>query len=272
MFPLYPYISIFLPDSIQHSKATPWISISQVSHRRCCWYGFSPSPLLLAEILQGVMWAGIALATIFTIIKTIIRLHISKKLFIDDALVYIALIVLIIMGVLYTLVNDTIFEIILVSTGKLPATPSFFLRMTFFLRIQFAIIVLFWTALWAVKFSFLVYYKKLFIGLPGNMQKAWWAVSAFALCAYIGCWITQLTSCEPMSSYFNAQCTTPRDVYVSNLSLYYATSVDIICDLMSKLVSQSHVTSYKLLIYEQSWHYRCASYGISKLPRSRNSH
>ncbi|MCJ1244399.1 hypothetical protein MMC30_001597 [Trapelia coarctata] len=183
-------------------------------------------------LLLGVMWVGIALATIFTIIKTTIRLHISNRLFADDVLVYIALTILIVLGVLYTLVNDTIFEIILVGMGKMPPTPEFYVRMTFFLKVQFAIIVLFWTALWAVKFSFLVYYKKLFIGLPGNMQKCWWAVSIFALCAYIGCWITQLTSCEPMSTYFNGQCVTPRDIYVSNLSLYYATSVDIICDVM----------------------------------------
>lgn len=213
--------------------------------REYCWHytGVAPgtgSPAypvvekLRAHFLQGVMWAGIALATIFTIIKTTIRLYILKRLFIDDVLVYIALSILIVLGVLYTLVNDTIFEIILVGMGEMPATPAFFGRMTFFLKVQFAIIVLFWTALWAVKFSFLMYYKKLFIGLPGNMQKCWWAVSTFALLAYLGCWITQLTSCEPMSTYFNGQCTTPRDIYVSNLSLYYATSVDIICDVMSK--------------------------------------
>lgn len=210
------------------------------------------------------MWAGIALAAIFTIIKTAIRLHISNRLFIDDLLVYIALTILIVLGVLYTLVNDTIFEIILVGMGEMPPTPEFYARMTFFLKVQFAIIVLFWTALWAVKFSFLMYYKKLFIGLPGNMQKCWWAVSIFALCAYIGCWITQLTSCEPMSTYFNGQCVTPRDIYVSNLSLYYATSVDIICDVMSKLLFQRHNTPFRLLTCLNS-------YGTTSTPPMESS-
>ena len=182
------------------------------------------------------MWAAIGLAIIFTVLKTTVRLYVSRKIFIDDVLVYIALTILIIMGVLYTLINDIIFELVLVDDGVLEPTPEFAVEAAFFLKVQFAIIVLFWTTLWAVKFSFLMYYKKLFIGLPGHMQKCWWAVSIFALLAYLGCWATQLAACEPIPTYFTGQCNSPKDIYVSNLSLYYATSVDIICDIFSKLM------------------------------------
>ncbi|MCJ1413432.1 hypothetical protein MMC19_007537 [Ptychographa xylographoides] len=127
---------------------------------------------------------------------------------------------------------DELFEIVLVSEGRLPPTASFAAGIPFFLKSQFAIIVLFWTTLWAVKFSFLLYYKKLFVGLPGHMQKCWWAVVIFSLLAYLGCWATQIAACVPISSYFTGQCNTPRDIYVGNLSLYYAMAVDIICDIL----------------------------------------
>lgn len=182
------------------------------------------------------MWAGIGLASVFTIIRTIIRLRISKRLFLDDAFVYFALILLIVMGVLYSLVNDYLFEIHLISVGMQLPTAEFLATGTFFLKCQFAIIVLFWTTLWAVKLSFLMYYKNLFVGLPKHMQMSWWAVVIFSVLAYLGCWATQLASCVPISHYFLlGECETARDIYVSNLSLYYATSVDIICDLLSEL-------------------------------------
>jgi hypothetical protein len=185
------------------------------------------------------MWAGIALATVFTMIKTAIRLYVSKRLFADDLLVYLALMLLVVMGVLYTLINDTIFEIDMVGMGDMLPPPGFEDNVAFFLKVQFAIIVIFWTTLWAVKLSFLMYYKKLFSGLPGNEQRVWWAVTVFAVLSYIGCWITQLLSCTPISTYFTGECQTPHDIYVSNLSLYYATSVDIICDIFSKLYASA---------------------------------
>ncbi|MCJ1405675.1 hypothetical protein MMC11_008904 [Xylographa trunciseda] len=188
--------------------------------------GITP-PLLL-----GVMWAGVSLATVFTIIRTTIRLHISRRLFVDDAFVYLALAILIAMAVLYTLINDIIFQIVLVGEGLLPPSPEFMSQVPFFLKVQFAIIVLFWTTLWAVKWSFLMYYKKLFIGLPGHMQKCWWAVVIFSVLAYLGCWVTQLLSCTPIPTYFDNQCQTPKDIYNSNLSLYYAMGVDVVCDIL----------------------------------------
>lgn len=197
------------------------------------------------------MWAGIALATVFAMIKTAIRLYVSKRLFIDDLLVYVALMLLVVMGILYTLINETIFEIDMVGMGEMLPPPGFEDNVGFFLRAQFAIIVIFWTTLWAVKLSLLMYYKKLFSGLPGHEQRVWWAVTVFAVLSYIGCWITQLLSCTPISTYFTGECQTPHDIYVSNLSLYYATSVDIICDIFSKLCDVALVSfcAYMLFSY-----------------------
>lgn len=185
------------------------------------------------------MWTGVSLATIFTIMRTTIRLHVSRRLFLDDAFVYFALTALIAMSVLYTLIGRTVFEIVLVGEDQEQPTLEFESQLPLFFKAQFAIILLFWTTLWAVKFSFLTYYQKLFVGLPGHMRKLWWAVVIFTAFAYIGCWITQLLACLPIQTYFNNQCGTPRDIFVGNLSLYYATAVDIVCDVLSQLYTTS---------------------------------
>ena len=181
------------------------------------------------------MWSLVGLAIIFTATRTWIRFHVSRRLFVDDGFVFFALACLIIMAILYTLITDTIFEIVAIIDGRAKPSSGFMERGSFFLRCQFAIILLFWTTLWSVKGAFLMYYKNLFKGLQSYLQKSWWAVTIFTIFTYLGCWATQLASCEPISSYFTlGACETKRDIYASNLSLYYASAVDILCDLLSE--------------------------------------
>lgn len=101
---------------------------------------------------------------------------------------------------MYNKITKTMFEIDAVAVGAMPG-PDFLERAAQFLKLQFAIICSFWTTLWAVKFSFLLYYRYLFAGLP-NQLYWWWLVSGFAFLAYLGCWATQLASCRPISHYF----------------------------------------------------------------------
>ena len=143
----------------------------------------------------------VSFAIIFTILRTSIRLYVSRRLFFDDAFVYFALAVLVAMAVMYNYAIPPMFEVVRVTNGQEQPTSTFSEHATLFLKLQFAIIVLFWTSLWAVKFSFLMFYRRLFVGLP-VLMRCWYAVGAFSLVAYLGCWATQLDSCIPISSYF----------------------------------------------------------------------
>ena len=147
-----------------------------------------------------MIWLFVGMAIIFTIIRTGIRLHVYRRLFLDDGCIYLALSILFSMAVMYNKITHTMFEIDGVAAGGIPST-GFKERAELFLKLQFAIICSFWTTLWAVKFSFLLYYKNLFAGLP-NQLFWWWLVSGFAVLAYLGCWATQLASCTPISNYF----------------------------------------------------------------------
>ncbi|KAL8825387.1 MAG: hypothetical protein Q9170_007811 [Blastenia crenularia] len=93
------------------------------------------------------------------------------------------------------------FELDKVAKGEEMLTLSFLSRAPIFLKLQFAIIVLFWTAIWVVKLSFLIFYRTLFTGLPEHMR-GWWVVAIFAALGYFLCWAFQLASCVPIPHYF----------------------------------------------------------------------
>lgn len=109
--------------------------------------------------------------------------------------------VLLLTGVLITMIVPIMFEFEFIHRGQTGVTTGFVQPVKFFLRMQFAMIVLFWTSIWAVKFSFLVWYRKL-LAVPSDRLALWWGVSIFTFLAYIGCWIIQLKPCKSISSYF----------------------------------------------------------------------
>lgn len=120
--------------------------------------------------------------------------------------VSVALATLITMAGLYCQIIPTMFDLDLAAVGKPPLSPESMLeleeRANRYLRIQFGIIVLFWTCVWAVKLSILVFYKSLFDRLSRTYLYAWWAVVVFAAVTYVGCWALQFESCSPLVSYF----------------------------------------------------------------------
>lgn len=159
----------------------------------------------MLNLFQGLIWTAVAVAIAFTLIRTRIRLYVYGRLFADDIAVYIAVVLLVIIAIMYQVITPTMFIIDQVastlSPGMVPP-PNFMEEATIFLKIQFAIIILFWTTLWAVKFSFLLYYKNIFAGLPNHLF--WWRiVCGLVLFAYLGCWATQLAACSPIVNYFS---------------------------------------------------------------------
>lgn len=213
------------------------------------------------------------LAITFVIFRFAVRLFIVKKMTIDnvlasDVLASIALATLITMAGLYVQIVPVMFDLDLAAAERPLLSSESMLefkdRADRYLRIQFGIIILFWTCVWAVKLSILIFYKSLFDRLSRVYLYAWWAVVAFVALSYVGCWVLQFLSCKPLGSYFNigpnstfafspflkltsaGHCIRSRDVEVSNASLYYSTAVDVACDLLSKCVKLSMDTSKSL--------------------------
>lgn len=149
-------------------------------------------------MIQGIIWTGIAFAILFTILRTTVRIHVFRRLFADDACVYFAVVILITLGVLYNHAIPIIYKVERIVQGETISSRE---QIEYFLKLQFSIIILFWTSLWAVKLSFLVFYRNIIAGIPGYM--IWWKLTlVFTVLSYIGCQATNLKSCTPISNYF----------------------------------------------------------------------
>lgn len=106
---------------------------------------------------------------LFAIFRFTIRLYALKKLLLDDVAVVVALLLLLSLAVMYRYATPIMFELDRIARGAETLTPAFLPRAAVFLKLQFAIIVLFWTTIWVVKISFLIFYRALFMGLPEHM-------------------------------------------------------------------------------------------------------
>ncbi|KIW06247.1 uncharacterized protein PV09_02720 [Verruconis gallopava] len=197
-------------------------------------------------VLISIVWSLFGIATLFFCARILIRIKFSKRIFIDDGLAGFALICL--------LANATLTQIMLPSmyvavemeqfsaSIKRAATINIIGTIPHFLKYQFAETMIYWTCLWAVKGSFLAFFRRLATNVRGHLI-AWWIIVIITALAYIGCVITYPVSC---SDFSGIGCTTPRNVRLALVSLRFSTSVDILTDLLIMALPMSLAWRVKL--------------------------
>ena len=144
----------------------------------------------------------LALSTLFIFLRALARWFRIRRVPVgsEDLAAYLALASFIIMCALYLAIMQIYYGLIAVLEGtkkpyaNLEADASAMLRE--FLAVQF----FFWLTLWAVKWSLLFTFKILTVGLPLE-TKIWWGVMGFTILTYIGCCITQFTSCTSIHAW-----------------------------------------------------------------------
>lgn len=156
---------------------------------------------LLMALAQTIIWLVVAIAILFALFRFGIRIIALRKLLADDVAVAGALLLLLSLAVMYEYAIPIMFDVVKVAKGEEEFTASFQTRATVYLKLQFAIIVLFWTTIWVVKISFLIFYRSIFAGLPEYML-GWWLAASFSALTYLLSWAFQLASCIPISGYF----------------------------------------------------------------------
>ncbi|OCT54352.1 hypothetical protein CLCR_00860 [Cladophialophora carrionii] len=181
--------------------------------------------------LVGVGYAMIAITSIVFGARTLIRVNQPKRFQADDLFLLLAYLCFLTLSILYIVLAPTMYRITDASSGLTPIYPEILSDSLFMIKIFFANTMIFWFALYAVKFSFLSLYRRLMKGLRLYMQ-LWWAVVAFCVLTLIGCVISNFTSCHSMHAWFTpGECSERRDVRAQIASLYYAYAVDVISDL-----------------------------------------
>ncbi|KAL9007698.1 MAG: hypothetical protein Q9173_007090, partial [Seirophora scorigena] len=111
----------------------------------------SHHPIKSRALTQTTIWLVVAIAILFTLFRFTVRLYALRKLLADDVAVAVALGLLLSLAVMYQYAIPPMFEIIAVAEGREEVTSSLQDRGALYLKLQFAIIVVFWSEIWAVK-------------------------------------------------------------------------------------------------------------------------
>ncbi|KAI9756985.1 MAG: hypothetical protein M4579_003643 [Chaenotheca gracillima] len=183
--------------------------------------------------MLAIIWIGAAVSTILSAARFWIRHTKLGRFFWDDAVHLFALLTLLTSAIIYCWMVEDVYNVAMVVKGLGLLDAHFFaVVMPRYFKYQFAIILLFWTTIWSVKISFLLFYRRFFDGLRKHLI-AWWIVLIFTVGAFIGSCITFLTACGPTAQYFMiVQCGSPSSLHRMAMSIKFSTSVDILSDLM----------------------------------------
>jgi hypothetical protein len=164
--------------------------------------------------MLSTLYALFVLAILLFVSRIAVRVITSKRIFWDDGWAAAALLCLlahvvlvhIMLKPLYITVQASKAAIAAARAGQDPAAPpstpeaqaqmvATLNTITFYMKLQFAETLLFWTCLWLVKASFLSFFKRLTTNVRGHYV-AWWIITVITTLSYIGAVITYPVSCS----------------------------------------------------------------------------
>lgn len=148
------------------------------------------------------MWIGLGLCVAFVALRTHIQYQNSKRLFVNDYLIFAALILHIVSAILYQYAIPPMYELVQVGMKLRAPSADFVKNATLFLKLQFAVDFTMWTTLWLVKFSLLFFFWRLFDSVQSSMRIFWWIMSIVTMSTLIVAIVLQCHACDPLSNFF----------------------------------------------------------------------
>ncbi|KAJ5054219.1 uncharacterized protein L3040_000500 [Drepanopeziza brunnea f. sp. 'multigermtubi'] len=184
---------------------------------------------------RTMLWTLYTVAVFITVLRLAVRYFQMKRLLWDDAFAIFGLISFTVMVVLAELMCEKIYMLITFSEGgslgpKYTETKQITDGIIDQLIMQFYFMMLFWTTLWSIKGSFLMFYRRLFTGTDGYM-KWWWAVVAFTIATYIASVLTNVMVCLPLWRRFTLNTQDLCGVVGARRAIWVATTIDILSDI-----------------------------------------
>ncbi|KAL4918312.1 hypothetical protein BDW62DRAFT_210580 [Aspergillus aurantiobrunneus] len=187
--------------------------------------------------LSALMWIGIILSIIFVAIRTHVQYRNAHRFFINDYWIFFAIVCHLATAIVYQVAIPPMYEVQFFDYTTQPMDAAFMARASLFLRLQFAVDFLLWTTLWTVKFSLLSFFWRLFDSVRTPVRFFWWVMCGVTASTWIVLVVLQNLACDPIENFFTlGKCSTPRDVYYSNLVFRFTVGTDIAGDILIMLI------------------------------------
>lgn len=189
--------------------------------------------------VQGLIWTGLALAIICCSLRFLARIRTFKKLLIDDYFVLLALTFVLANAIIWQIYAPHMYYVLTVSAGLEMPDEGFPQLAESYLKSTAAVIILFYSTLWAVKFSFLLFFKRLGTNVRGQ-KFLWWPVFGITLATYFACIGSIQYPCLVTSfEYLTVHCRTPAATAFQQITLKLNCAWDVITDCLSTSLDQS---------------------------------
>jgi hypothetical protein len=182
------------------------------------------------------VWAEAGLSFIFLLLRLVSRFRAgSRQLYLDDGLAVFAWILVLVTAALWQWMVDDMYYILNISAGLAAPDANFFPRLIMFARIQLVVQLFFYTTLFAVKLSFLFFFRRLGQRVRGQ-QYIWWPVLFFSVVSYVVSigdiqYICELGPAETLTTY----CNTDSATILSVATLKANCALDVFSDFLSML-------------------------------------
>lgn len=133
------------------------------------------------------MWAGVAISFCFLLFRFYVRLKIFRRLHIEDPFVLAAWLLNLVNAIVWQKTANHLYSVIAVESGEIDMlSPEFLSNVYVGLHSLFACYLFYYTALWSIKLSFLLFFRNL--GNDIRRQRLlWYCVFVYTIASYVTC-------------------------------------------------------------------------------------
>lgn len=142
---------------------------------------------LLFPLTKGVMWAAVAISCLFVIFRLAVRVRTFKKLQADDYLTVAAWCMFLASSIVWQLKAYILYWLYDVVYGRTQFSTEFLHDYSTFMPQIVTWNVLFYSCLWSIKFSFLVFFRRLQSRVERAQRIWWWVVFAITVATWVVC-------------------------------------------------------------------------------------
>ncbi|KAI4274742.1 MAG: hypothetical protein LQ337_003713 [Flavoplaca oasis] len=217
-------------------------------------------PRVEQSVFLGFVWGGFAVAIICCGLRCLARIRTFKKLLIDDYFVLLALSLVLASAITWQIFARDMYYVLGVSAGLEMPGEDFSQVAGDYFKATLAVIILFYSALWCIKISFLLFFRRLGNNVRGQ-RRIWWPVFGVTVATYFACIGSIQYQCLVSSfEYLAMNCATPAATSFQQITLKLNCAWDVLTDCLIMLIPFSMLKGVQM-----RWHRKLALAGIFSL-------
>ncbi|KAE8413509.1 hypothetical protein BDV36DRAFT_28382 [Aspergillus pseudocaelatus] len=180
----------------------------------------------------GVLWAFTAIDTVFVVFRIFVRLAFFRRLYVDDLFVLLAWAIMLTNAVIWQIQGQVLYKLYAISAGQEPYTPAVLPMFESFMRYIAPMTIMFYSGLWAIKFSFMSFFFRL--NSKVKSHRLWWYV---VMLVVAGVYIASVADIDYKCSlggmeFIISKCSDLDHVHYQNRTFWANCVGDIVTDIL----------------------------------------